>query len=187
MKKELFEWLSAIAIAVVVAFLITHFIASTYKVSGLSMYPTFNDSDRVIVSKISKQLGHLDNGDVVVFHRDRQTDYIKRLIGKPGDTVAYKNDTLYINGKSVNEPYLTMNKRNKLGRQLTEDFSSKDIVGSSGKVQIPKGKYLVLGDNRQNSIDSRRPEVGLVSEQQIVGKVVMRFWPVSDMKFHFNK
>ncbi|MCS4486570.1 signal peptidase I [Staphylococcus americanisciuri] len=187
MKKDLLELLCAVAIAVIASLLISHFVASTYKVNGLSMYPTFNDSDRVVVSKISKTLDTLDNGDVIVFHRDSRKDYIKRLIGKPGDIVTYKNDILYVNGKKINEPYLEANKRHKIGRQLTEDFSSIDLTGASEQGTIPKDKYLVLGDNRQNSIDSRRPEVGLISEKKIVGKVVLRYWPVSDFKLNFDK
>ena len=60
------------------------------------------------------------------------------------------------------------------------------MKGSNGKKKIPKGRYLVLGDNRQNSIDSRRQEVGLIKNEQIVGKVVMRFWPLKDITFGFN-
>src|SRR5699024_12262323 len=75
-------------------------------------------------------------------------DYIKRLIGKPGDTVSYKSDNLYINGKKVQEPYLKYNKNHKYSKTLTEDFNSKDLKGSNGKKTIPKNRYLVLGDNR---------------------------------------
>ena len=68
------------------------------------MHPTFEDKDKVIVSKISKTLNHIDSGDVIIFHANSKSDYIKRLIGKPGDTVKYKKDQLYINDKKLKNP-----------------------------------------------------------------------------------
>ena len=173
MKKELKEWLIAIIIAVLLLFLVNTFLIKSYTVSGLSMYPTFNNKDKVIVSKISKSLNHLDSGDVIVFHENKKNDFIKRLIGKPGDQIEYKNDRLY-------------KKMNDSGDNLTENFNVSDIKGSKNKMTIPKDKYLVLGDNRANSIDSRSSEVGLVSEKQIVGKVILRFWPFNNMKYNFK-
>ncbi|AVQ34320.1 signal peptidase I [Staphylococcus muscae] len=186
MKKGLFEWLVAIVIGVVISLVITQFVASVYKVSGLSMYPTFNDQDRVIVSKISNQLNQIDHGDVIVFHKDANTNYIKRVIGKPGDHIVYKHDQLYVNGKRIEEPYLEENKSHKVGKTLTENFSTRSLVGSNGQDNIPKDKYLVLGDNRQNSIDSRSTELGLISKQQVVGKVIIRFWPFNQFTTNFN-
>jgi signal peptidase I len=186
LKKEIFEWVISIVIAVALVLLVNKFVANSYSVSGLSMHPTFDNEDRVIVSKISKTLNHLNSGDVIVFHEDKEHDYIKRLIGTPGDIVKYKDDKLYVNDKKIDEPYLKYNKKNKFGDTLTEDFNSGELKGSNGKKKIPKGRYLVLGDNRQNSIDSRRQEVGLIKNEQIVGKVVMRFWPLKDITFGFN-
>ena len=187
MKKELKEWLIAIIIAVLLLFLVNTFLIKSYTVSGLSMYPTFNNKDKVIVSKISKSLNHLDSGDVIVFHENKKNDFIKRLIGKPGDQIEYKNDRLYINKHYIKEPYLTYNKKmNDSGDNLTENFDVSDNKGSKNKMTIPKDKYLVLGDNRANSIDSRSSEVGLVSEKQIVGKVILRFWPFNNMKYNFK-
>ena len=187
MKKELKEWLIAIIIAELLLFLVNTFLIKSYTVSGLSMYPTLNNKDKVIVSKISKSLNHLDSGDVIVFHENKKNDFIKRLIGKPGDQIEYKNDRLYINKHYIKEPYLTYNKKmNDSGDNLTENFNVSDIKGSKNKMTIPKDKYLVLGDNRANSIDSRSSEVGLVSEKQIVGKVILRFWPFNNMKYNFK-
>lgn len=163
MKKEIFEWFIAILVSVVCVILIKTFLFQTYTVSGNSMYPTFHDRDKVIVNKITNTFHKYERGDVVVLHADSNTDYIKRLIGKPGDQVEYKNDVLYINNKKVEEPYLSSNKKNKYGNELTEDFSVKDIVNSDSN-KIKRGHYLVLGDNRQNSSDSRM-ELGLVNEK----------------------
>lgn len=78
------------------------------------------------------------------------------------------------------------NKKYKIGDFLTEDFNVEDLKNAQGEAKIPAHRYLVLGDNRQNSIDSRRPEVGLISEQQIVGKVTVRVWPFNRIKFGFK-
>lgn len=186
MKKEIIEWIVSIAVALIVVGLIAKFLGVPYTVSGDSMHPTFKDREKVIVSKISKSLNHIDNGDVIVFKEDEDRDFIKRLIGKPGDTVEYKGDQLYVNGKKVSEPYLDYNKKHKVGDYLTGSFKASDLNGSNGKTKIPKDKYLVLGDNRQNSMDSRAPQVGLIDKDQIIGKVVLRFWPLSEWKSDFN-
>ncbi len=77
-------------------------------------------------------------------------------------------------------------KKHKVGEYLTENFKSKDLKGTNGNMKIPSGKYLVLGDNRQNSIDSRMDEVGLLDKNQVVGKVVLRYWPFNRWGGSFN-
>ena len=188
MKKQFMDWLLAIIVAILLLFFLNNFLFKPYTVSGLSMYPTFNNKDKVVVSKISKSLNHLKSGDVIIFHQNSNNDFIKRLIGKPGDQIEYKNDKLYINKNYIKEPYLDYNKKmNNSSENLTEDFNVSNIKGSKNKMIIPKDKYLVLGDNRTNSIDSRYSEVGLISKKQIVGKVILRFWPFNDMKYNFNR
>lgn len=184
MNKELKEWIIAIALGLAAVIIIQTFLFTQYRVSGESMSPTFSDKDRLIVSKISKTMGTIKRGDVIIFHANKENDYIKRLIGKPGDTIQYKNDVLYVNGKAVKEPYLEENKKNKVNATLTEDFSVKDLINSNGADKIPAGHYLVLGDNRANSIDSRY-EVGLIDDSQIVGKVMMRLYPFNHFRLGF--
>lgn len=186
MNKVIKEWFLIIAAVLIILFLVTKFLITPYTVNGMSMYPTFHDKDKVVVSKLSKTLNHLNRGDVIVFHQNRNSDYIKRIIGEPGDTVVYKNDQLWVNNKVIKEPYLSYNKKHKYGKTLTEDFKVQDLKGSNSKSKIPEGKYLVLGDNRQNSIDSRRSEVGLISNKQIVGKVIIRYWPLNSWQSNFN-
>ncbi len=186
LKKEIIEWIVAIGGTLLVVGLVWKFIGVSYTVSGSSMYPTFQGRNKVIVSKISKTLNHIDNGDVVVFHEDAQRDFIKRVIGTPGDKVEYKKDQLYVNDKKVSEPYLDYNKKHKQGEYLTGTFKSSQLEGANGETKIPKDKYLVLGDNRQNSVDSRFPEVGLIDKKQLVGKVVLRYWPFNEWKAGFN-
>nr|WP_263313864.1 signal peptidase I [Mammaliicoccus sp. Marseille-Q6498] len=182
MKKELLEWVVAIAVAVVCVLLIQKFLFQTYTVSGDSMYPTLKNSEKVIVNKIGYKVGNIDNGDVLVFHANANDDYVKRVIGKPGDTVKYENDQLYVNGKKVPEEYLKPNKINKSRDLLTENFQTKELPNSNGTNKIPKGEYLVLGDNREVSKDSR--SFGLIKEDKIVGEVALRFWPIN--QFHYN-
>lgn len=184
MAKKILEWFFSIVIAIVAAWLITSFVFSRYEVHGESMYPTFKDGDNLIVSKISKPLETIDRGDVIVLHSNEKRDYIKRLIGVPGDTIQYKRDQLYINGEKVSEPYLEFNKEHKVANQLTEDFNVSDTKYSEGKKEIPKGKYLVLGDNRLNSNDSRG-KLGLISDNQIVGKAKIRVLPTDNMQYDF--
>ncbi|MFH0716924.1 signal peptidase I [Staphylococcus delphini] len=184
MKKETMEWLLSIGLALLIVGLLYAFVIKPYNIKGDSMDPTLKDGERVIVNKIGKTLGHLDNGNVIVFHADETNDYVKRIIGKPGDHVVYKEDQLYLNGKKVDEPYLDYNLKHKTYEQITGSFDSKDLPGSNGQEQIPKDKYLVLGDNREVSKDSRA--FGLIDKDQIVGKVAFRFWPLSEFKINFN-
>lgn len=115
----------------------TYFFFDKYTVNGDSMYPELKNEDEIIVSKISKNLGTINRGDIIIFRANENHDYIKRLIGKPGDTVNYKDDSLYINGKKVEEPYLTINKELSSNNKITQDFKVNDISGSHGKKLYP--------------------------------------------------
>lgn len=184
MKKSIVEWIVGILIGVILAFILTTFVATRYTVKGDSMYPTFKDGEKLIINKLSTRFHSIDRGDVIVFHATKDKDYIKRLIGKPGDEVKYENDKLYINGNYINEPYLNANKDNRITKYLTENFSVSDLKNSKGKNKIPKDKYLVLGDNRFVSNDSRG-DLGLLDKDKVVGKVFVRLLPLNDFKFDF--
>ncbi|MCE4956811.1 signal peptidase I [Macrococcoides caseolyticum] len=185
MNKELKEWIISIVIAVVLVLVVRTFFFSQYQISGDSMAPTFENKERVIINKMSTWTNQLHHGDIIVFHANEEKDYIKRLIGLPGDKVEYKNDILYINGKAIKENYLISNKQLSGPNQLTEDFSVKMLANSGGSDVIPDGKFLVLGDNRAISLDSRRQEVGLIDSKSVVGKVSLRFWPFSAFETKF--
>lgn len=186
MRKEAKDWIVSIGIAIVVVLIVNWLIITPYTVQGRSMAPTFEQGDKVLVSKLSKTFSRIQEGDVIVFHEDDQRDFIKRVIGKPGDTVSYQKDQLYVNGKKVAEPYLKENKERRKSEFLTENFNVTDIEGAKENKQIPESRYLVLGDNRLNSMDSRNPNVGFVNEDEIVGEVVMRFWPFNRIAFQFH-
>lgn len=118
MRKETKDIIIVIVIALVIVGFVKWLIFTPYTVNGASMHPTFETGDRVIVNQLSKKLNTLTHGDVIVFHEDAERDFIKRIIGLPGDRVAYENDQLYINGQKVEEPYLKVNKKEKAAEFL---------------------------------------------------------------------
>lgn len=111
MKKEILEWIVSIVVAVALVLLIVNFVAKPYTVKGDSMDPTLKDGERVMVNLFGYKFGDIKNGDVIVFHANKESDYVKRVIGTAGDNVEYKKDKLFVNGKEVEEPYLDSNKK----------------------------------------------------------------------------
>lgn len=175
-KSELVEWLKAIVIGAIVAIGVHTFLFTPISVQGASMMPTYEDGDRVIVNKI---ISDFERFDIIVFKATESENYIKRIIGVPGDHVEYKNDELYINGEKYEEPYLEQYKLQlKDNGDLTYDFALEEITGLS---YIPEGYYFVLGDNRRVSNDSRYPSVGLISTDEILGKASIRFYPIDSI------
>lgn len=184
LKKEILEWFVSIVVAVALVLLIVNFVAQSYTVKGDSMDPTLKDGERVVVNLFGYKFGDIKKGNVIVFHATKDSDYVKRVIGTSGDNVEYKKDKLYVNGKKVDEPYLNYNEKHKQYNYITGSFETKDINQVDQKNKIPKGKLLVLGDNREVSKDSR--SFGLIDEDQVVGKVSFSFWPLNEMKFGFD-
>ncbi|WP_318184445.1 signal peptidase I [Metabacillus idriensis] len=172
-QSELFEWIKAIFIAVSIALLIRGFLFAPIVVDGESMESTLNDEDRMIVSKIGKP----ERFDIIVFHATENKDYIKRVIGLPGDHIMYQNDMLYINGKAFEENYLDQNKKefkeifgeNEL---FTENFNLENL----GHKTVPKDTLFVLGDNRRYSKDSRH--INVIPIDKVVGKAQFVYWPL---------
>ena len=132
------------------------------------MSPTLKNQDVVLLSKINYHFTSIKRFDVVSLTYADTKYLVKRVIGLPHEKITYQNNILYVNGKAIKEPFLK--------KTVTKDFSIQDL----GYDQIPKDKYLVLGDNRENSLDSR--EIGLVSKKDILGKVLVKFWPITEFK-----
>ena len=162
--KKIIKELYPSVIIIIVVILIRSFIVTPVIVSGKSMLPNFNDGELLLVRKIGYNEKTIKRFDIVVIKKDKE-EIIKRIIGMPGEHISYKNNKLYINDELISEDYSHLN---------TKDFNLEEICSCS---IIPEGKYLVLGDNRPISKDSR--SIGLIDEKDIVGKSVFRLWPIT--------
>ncbi|BBI34468.1 signal peptidase I [Cohnella abietis] len=183
--NELTEWIKALAIAGLLVFVIRFFLVSPFIVDGPSMQPNFLNRERIIVNKIIYDIRSPKRGEVIVFHvPDEGRDFIKRVIGVPGDTVKVDGDTVYINGQPLAENYLkeayekahaegTLYNRNDGDRANFPNNEFPDGV-------VPEGSVFVMGDNRSNSEDSRM--IGYISTDRIVGRADLIFWPIKEFK-----
>lgn len=179
LKNEWFDWVKALLIALALAFIVRLFFFAPIVVDGPSMKPTLHNHDQMIVNKFIYNVSEPERFDIIVFHATPEQDFIKRVIGLPGEHVAVKDDVLYIDNEPVKEPFLKKLKDQKLPNQtLTQDFQLEDLPGDYET--IPKGYVLVLGDNRNNSADSR--VLGLIPEDTIVGTTSLIYWPLD--RFH---
>ena len=166
--EELFSWITSFAVSFTILALLFIFVGKPFTVSGQSMYPTLHNNDRMLMSK----LGDINRFDVVVLHApDQDKEYIKRVIGMPGDTVEVKEGKLYINGQPVEQPFI--NKEILVNKTVyIDDFTLQELTGES---KVPEGKYFVMGDNRGVSRDSRM--IGFIDRTAIEGKAVFTIWP----------
>lgn len=168
-NSQMRDWIKSIGIALAIAFIVRSFIFTPIVVDGASMEPTLQEENRMIVTKI----GEPKRFDIVVFHAPDGKDYIKRVIGLPGDRIEYKDDVLYINGKAYDEPYLEKFKEKISGGTLTGSFTLKETA--VGTDTVPKGHLFVLGDNRIVSKDSRG--IGAVPMGKVIGTTKLVFYP----------
>ena len=167
--EEILSWIWSIAVAGVIMAILYFFVGRPFTVSGQSMYPTLHNGDHMIMSK----LGDINRFDVVVLQApDEDKEYIKRVIGMPGDTVEVKNGLLYINGKVVDQPFINTNSDKKT--VFIDDFTLKELTGED---KVPEGKYFVMGDNRGVSKDSRM--IGFIDKGSIEGKAIFIVWPLN--------
>jgi len=147
------------------AIIVKNLIFVEYKVEGVSMQPTYEEGRLLSINKLSLYFSSLKRFDVVVFQLPNSDDiYVKRVIGLPGDELHYKDDQLYVNGKAVNEPFLSPEDIDVT--KQTGNFTLEDIID---KGTIPKGYIFVIGDNRIKSRDSRH--FGLVKMDDVIGIV----------------
>lgn len=149
--------------AIVLATIIILFVARAFTVDGPSMLPTLQTGERLLIDKVTYRLRAPHRGDVIVFRypKDPSQYYIKRVVGLPGDEVHISGGLLYINGSVIHEEY-------------TAGPISRDY----GPYTVPADSFFVLGDNRNNSEDSRSTGVGAVPRDLIVGRALVRFWPL---------
>lgn len=163
-----FDFLQGIVVLAAIFVMIYLFILSPQEISGSSMEPNFFDKEYILTYKVEYKLNEPQRGDVVIFKspKNKEIDYIKRIIGLPGERVLLKNSTFYINGQPIREPYLPK------GLYV---FSGSYLPENSERV-IPEGQYFVVGDNRPHSSDSR--EFGPIAKEEFIGKAFFRYWPL---------
>lgn len=166
--KELLVWLLVIAVGVVASYLVVIFVGQRTQVSGESMETTLSDGDHLIVDKISYRFNDPQRYDIIVFpyRLEKNTYYIKRIIGLPGETVQIVNGYVYINGVQLDEHY---------GNEVMEEAGL-----AAEPITLGADEYFVLGDNRNNSQDSRAANVGVIHRDEILGRAWVRIWPISD-------
>jgi len=153
------ELLETIVLSLVI-FLLIRLVIQNYRIESHSMQPNFFEGEFILVNKLAFKLGEPTRGEVIVFHNpgNVEEDYIKRVIGLPGDVVEIRDQTIYINGQELAEPYPTNPFRDSFGPEI-----------------VPIDHLFVMGDNRGNSSDSRR--IGPIPEELIVGQAWLRVWP----------
>ncbi|AKG35245.1 signal peptidase I [Paenibacillus durus] len=180
-KNEALEWVKAIAIALILVFLIRWLLFKPFIVDGPSMKPNFHTGERVIVNEILYDFRSPQRGEVIVFHVPSEgRDFIKRVIAVAGDTVKVEGDVVTVNGKKVDEPYIQgaidqAHKNNQLYNN--KNFPNEEIKDGV----VPEGHIFAMGDNRSDSTDSRM--IGYIPLGDIVGRADVIFWPVSDMEW----
>ncbi|NPC92114.1 signal peptidase I [Bacillus sp. WMMC1349] len=155
-------------VVIILGFQVKNIVFIDYTVEGVSMNPTFQEGNKLLINKFAHHFKTVSRFDILLFKGPEKSVFIKRVIGLPGETVKYEDDQLYINGRPVKEPYLDDLKSVTAG-DLTGDFTLKEITGEE---KVPENQYFVLGDNRIHSNDSRH--FGFVSEDDIVGIVTER-------------
>ena len=173
MSKKLKEILSTslyLLVVLALTFLIVTYVGQRTKVIGSSMEPMLEDGDNLIVDKISYRFEEPRRFDIIVFpfRYEEKTYYIKRIIGLPGETVYIdESGVIYINGEALKESY------------------GKETIIDPGRafepVVLGEDEYFVMGDNRNNSSDSRDPVVGNIHRDEFIGKAWMRIWPLDKL------
>ncbi|MBI3577704.1 signal peptidase I [Candidatus Gottesmanbacteria bacterium] len=162
-----FDFLQGIVVVLAIMVMIYLFIMSPQEINGASMEPNFHNGEYILTNKIEFKLTDPKRGDVVIFKspRNKDIDYIKRIIGLPGEIIGLKGSKMYVNEKALDERYLAPDVYIFGGSYLHE---GADIV-------VPPGKYFVMGDNRPHSSDSR--EFGPIPKEDFIGRAILRYWP----------
>jgi len=166
-KNEAWEWIKSLLIAFGLALLIRYFLFAIFMVEGTSMVPTLQDQERLVVNKIVYQLHNPEYNDIVVFQypADPEKDFVKRVIGLPGDKIEVRDYKVFRNGQELDETYIN---------EPTSTYY--------GSWEVPADTVFVLGDNRNHSKDSRDPQVGFVPFDLIVGRAEVVWWPIQNFR-----
>jgi len=175
-QKSFFRDTLEIVFLALALYIVIQYAVQTVHVLGQSMYATLHDNDLLIASKISYKLHRPERGDIIVFKPPNEDtrDFIKRVIGVPGDRLRIVQGTVYINGEILQEPY------------LPEKWTSNNTWPPDGRdVLVPTDHYFVMGDNRNHSSDSRT--FSFIAREAILGKAEIRIWPLDGLTLLNNK
>ena len=172
MKESLlaiYEILKTVVFVLITAFIIRTFLFQPFVVEGSSMEPTMHNSQYLIVDKLTYNLTNPKRGEVIVFAAPDMSgaDYIKRVIGLPGETVNIKDNKVYINGKELDQSFLPSDFKTYIGNDATTSLETK----------LNADQYFVMGDNREHSHDSRA--IGAISKDAIVGRAWLTLYPLN--------
>jgi signal peptidase I len=169
-KEYFWEIFKIVVISLIIIVPIRLYVIQPFIVEGDSMVPNFHDGEYLIVDEISYRFNDPARGDIIIFHppKDAKTYYIKRIIGLPGETVEFKNGEIYIYNAQFPKGQLLDEKV-----YLTESLANEEI-----KVELKDKEYFVMGDNRNNSLDSRR--IGPIAFNHIRGKALLRAFPFNE-------
>lgn len=165
------ELLQVVVFAISIFLFVYLLILQPHKIKGASMEPNFHDGEYLLTDKVSYRLGEPNRGDVVVFKAPPtyKDEFIKRIIGLPGEEIKVEGGKIYVDGRQLDEQYLPENINILPGRYSEEGKSTT----------VPADSYYVLGDNRDHSLDSRN--IGPIERQYITGRAWFVYWPVSDV------
>lgn len=176
MNSQFPQLIKTIVIGVIIALLFRFFVFSPIVVEGPSMNPTLQTGDQMIINKFTYRFFEPNRFDIVVFHATEEKDFIKRVVGLPGEHVAIIEDDLYVNGEYIDEVYLDKSSTTVKSQM---SFRLEELKGNYEK--IPEDHYLLLGDNRNDSTDSR--QLGVVHKDDIIGKTSFIYWPPKRVEF----
>jgi signal peptidase I len=180
--RVLREWLTVIAVALLIAFVVRGFVLQQFYISGPSMESTMFQNNRVLVNKLSYRLHDIGYGDVVVFDRVttdgvevQHDDLIKRVIGLPGDTVSIAECVVSVNGTAIAEPYLNNYDLNQ------PNLDDRCRVPEMPAITVEPHHLFVMGDNRPQSFDSRM--FGTIDEKLVIGRAFVIIWPLNSLRW----
>lgn len=169
--REILSWVEVVLISLALAWFLGNFVIMNAYIPSASMENTLTEGDRVLGFRLSYVFGKPSRGDVIMFRYpdDESRDFIKRIIGLPGETVTIRDGKVYINDSKepLDEAYL----------------KEEPLAEDDGPFEVPEGCYFVMGDNRNNSLDSRYWNNHYVTEDEILAKAIVKWYPLNKMKW----
>lgn len=174
---EIYDFFKTAGVVLVICLLVYIFIATPNQVEGDSMIPTLSNGDLIITDRVSQWLGNAlkssnfdyNRGDIIVFQKPGFKDFVKRIVGLPNEKISIHNGHVFINDIELKEDYISSD----------STVGGNFITNDGTEILVPANRYLVLGDNRLDSLDSRYEDIGLINRDWIKGKVLLRYWPIT--------